>query len=108
MVMMKVEKKKAPKPAKTECDRSVSNTLTPTFPHSTVVNMKLESFRSSSTFVALLFPEEASISSLSLVMVNSARFKPENMADWEMHNIIPVQIILFMKVTSWHHTACIN
>ena len=43
-------------------------------------------------------PEEASTSSLSLEVLKKARLSPENMADWEMQNAMPIQIKVPYKI----------
>jgi hypothetical protein len=43
-------------------------------------------------FLAFLFPEETSTSSLSLEVLKKARLSPENMTGWEMQNAMPIQI----------------
>lgn len=86
-----VENKNADKPAITEFERRVSNTLIPTLPQRMVANKKLESFLRRKTVMAALFLFVASISSLSLGTLKNARFNPENMADCVIQKPIPSQ-----------------
>ena len=76
-VITTVEKRNAETPASTDRDSKVSRTLTATFPHRMVVSVRLARFLNFSTRTALLSPAAASISRRSLLMWNTARFKPE-------------------------------
>ena len=96
-VIMIVEKRKALSPAITEFDSNVSSTLIPTFPQRMVVSRKLEFLRKAAIRIAALFLRLDSISRFSLVMLKNARFNPENMADCDMQNSIPIQISIFMS-----------
>ena len=89
-----VENKKALIPAKAESDNKVSNTLIPTFPHKIVANKKLESFLNAKTFLAALFPLLDSTSSCKRLSENKAIFKPENIADCDIHKAMAIQVIV--------------
>src|SRR5664279_6455566 len=90
--MTTVEKTNAPTPARTESDSSVSSTLIVTLPQSTVAKVRLESLRSSSKSTASRLPPAAATSSRNLLMLKSARLRPENTADCVMQNAMPIQI----------------
>jgi hypothetical protein len=92
-----VEKKKAEIPASTELESNVSRTLIPTFPQRTVVSKKFESFRMVKILAASRFPSSASTSNLSRLILKRAKFIPENIADWDIQKIIPIQIRKVVK-----------
>src|SRR3984893_3462953 len=91
-VITTVEKTNAPRPARTEPDRSVRDTSAPTPPQITVASTRLEFFRRSRTRAASLFPPSTSICRRNGLRLKIARFRPENSADRVMQAIMPSQI----------------
>lgn len=81
VVITTVENIKAPTPVMIESDSNANNTLIDTFPHKIVVKRKFESRRMAKTLIASRSPESASVSSLSRLRLNMAKFKPEKIAD---------------------------
>jgi hypothetical protein len=92
-VITTVEKTNEKMPAMIDSDNNVSRTLIPTFPQRIVLSRKFESFLMDNTFIApVVLVVSASISSRSLVKLKNARFNPENMADCERQNSMPIHI----------------
>jgi hypothetical protein len=90
MVMTTVENRNAMIPARTESANNARSTFTETLPQSIVTSRKFESFLNAKTRRACLLRLAASSSRRSLLTLKKARFKPENIADWEIHNAIPI------------------
>ena len=95
-VIIPVEKTNAMIPAITEFDNNVRNTFIPTFPHNIVVRRKFESSLNFAIFNACLLFFLDSISSSNLLILKKARLRPENIAEWEIQNTIPIQINRFI------------
>src|SRR5262249_55892881 len=91
-VIMTVEKKNAPSPARTEPDSSVRKTLVPTLPQITVASTSLDFFRRSRTRAASLLPPSASICRRNWLRLKIARLRPANSADSVMQATMPSQI----------------
>ena len=85
-------------PTITESESKVNNTLMLTLPQRIVVRRKLESLRIDNTVLAPGLRDcSASISRRKRVKLKNARLRPEDIADCDMQNAIPIHVsILFI------------
>lgn len=95
-----VENKNALTPANTESDSKVNNTLIQTLPHKMVANKKFESSRNLRIFFASLLPFLTSTSRCNRLIENSAKFKPENIADCDIQSAIAHQMIMSVDMSN--------